>query len=43
MENDKQNKSDTWQQAEEVARKSKAICLLEKHMTRANRVKQIKN
>jgi hypothetical protein len=42
MENDNKNKSNTWQQPKEVARKSKAFCLLEKHLTRVNRVKQIK-
>jgi len=42
MKNDSKNKSNTWQQAKEVARKSKAICLLEKHLTHANRAKQTK-
>ena len=41
-ENDNKNKSNTWQQPKEVARKSKAICLLEKHLTRASRVKKNK-
>jgi hypothetical protein len=42
MKNDSKNKSNTWRQAKEVARKSKAICFLEKHLTRANRTKQTK-
>jgi hypothetical protein len=42
MENDNKNKSNTWQQPKEVARKSKAICLLEKHLAR-QREKNIEN
>ena len=39
MGNENKNKIDNWQQAKEVARKSKAICLLEVYMTRENRGK----
>jgi len=42
MKNDNKNKSNNCQQAKEVARKSTAICLLEKRLTRANRAKQTK-